>query len=443
MVTAHSGALAGEDGAYEALFEAHDVLRVRTLDEMADTLELFSAGRRAGPGGLAAIHDSGGERAHLIDVAEDVGVPLARISGATRDRLAAVLEEGLPPVNPLDAWGTGHDAADIFIECMHALLEDPDTAAMAFCVDLTTELVSETGYTRVAAEVFATTGKPVAVLCNLASAIDPGDAGFVREAGIPVLEGTDSGLRAIGQLLAYRDGRARPPVTSAAGRRPAVGDRWLARLARDEPLDEVEALSLLADYGVPVAPSEVCTSVDEAVAAAQRLGLAVALKTAVPAVSHKSDLGAVRLDLAGEDAVRAAYLDLAERHGPRVTVQAMAPAGVELALGVVRDPQFGPMVMVAAGGVLVEVLRDRRFGLPPLDEGRARAMLDHLSARPLLDGVRGRQPVDVGAVARAVVALSELAEDLGQQLDALDVNPLIVGPGGCVAVDALVVPRRG
>src|SRR5439155_15842242 len=106
MVTAHSGALAGEDGAFEALFDAHGVLRVESLDEMCDTLELFVAGRRAGPGGLAAIHDSGGERALLIDAAESSGVRLATISGQTSERLAEVLEPGLPAVNPLDAWGT-------------------------------------------------------------------------------------------------------------------------------------------------------------------------------------------------------------------------------------------------------------------------------------------------------------------------------------------------
>jgi hypothetical protein len=113
---------------------------------------------------------------------------------------------------------------------------------------------------------------------------------------------------------------------------------------------------------------------------------------------------------------------------------------VELALGVVADPQFGPLVMVAAGGVLVEVLRDRRFALPPVDRERALGMLDRLAVRPLLDGVRGARPVDLDAVADAIARLSVLAVDLGDRLTALDVNPLIAGPAGCAAVDALVVP---
>jgi acyl-CoA synthetase (NDP forming) len=440
MVTAHSGALAGADGAYEALFDAHGVHRVETLDELCDTLELFAAGRPAAPGGLAAIHDSGGERAHLVDMADAGHVPLAEISEATKARLAEVLEPGLEPANPLDAWGTGNEADEIFIACMHALLDDPDTAALAFCVDLTTELVPESGYTRVANEVFARTGKPVAVLSNMAAAIDPRDAAFVRGQGMPILEGTVTGLAAFRHLFDHRDSSARPSVERGSPSGPGVRDRWRARLA-EGPLDEVDALALLADYGVPVVPARRVGSADEAAEAADGVGWPVALKTATPGIAHKSEADGVRLGIADREALREAYEDLSARLGPRAVVAAMAPPGVELALGVVRDEQFGPMVMVAAGGVLVEALGDRRFGLPPVDEPGARRMLDRLTVRPILDGVRGRPPADLAAVTAAVARLSVLAEELGDHLRALDVNPLIAGPGGCVAVDALVVAR--
>jgi hypothetical protein len=151
-------------------------------------------------------------------------------------------------------------------------------------------------------------------------------------------------------------------------------------------------------------------------------------------------VGGVRLGLAGPEQLAAAHADLAGRLGPRVVVARMAEGGVELALGLVRDPQFGPLVMVAAGGVLVEVLRDRRFALAPVDARTARAALDRLAVRPLLDGAGpGARPADLDAVAGAVVALSGLAVDLGDRLAAVDVNPLLAGPDGCVAVDALVV----
>ena len=138
MVTAHSGALAGEDGAYEALFEAYGVVRVATLDEMADAMELFSSPRRVTTGGgIASIHDSGGERVLFVDVAADLGVPFAQISEATTARIQEALDPGLEAANPLDAWGTGIDADRIFIECFHALHDDPDVAALAFVVDMT------------------------------------------------------------------------------------------------------------------------------------------------------------------------------------------------------------------------------------------------------------------------------------------------------------------
>jgi acetate---CoA ligase (ADP-forming) len=438
MVAAHSGALAGEDAAYEALFDAHGVLRVGTLDELADTVELLAAGRRAAPGGLAAIHDSGGERAHLIDVAARVGVRFADVSAETRDRLAARLEPGLPAANPLDAWGTGREYEAIFADCMRALLEDPGTAGLAFVVDLSGEDL-EGGYVDVARKVFTETEKPAAVLGNLSSAVAPGAAADLRSSGIPVLEGTETGLHAFRHLFDLRDLRALPPLEPPEAIPTEVRDRWRERLQAGAPWSEVEALAMLSDYGIPAAVSEEASSPDQAVAAADRIGWPVAVKTAE--ALHKSDVDGVRLGLDGPDAVRHAYRDLSSRLGPRVTVAAMAPPGVELALGVVRDPQFGPLVLVAAGGVLVEVVRDRRTALPPLDEPRAGRMVDRLAVRPLLDGVRGRPPADLGSIARALVRLSTLALDLGDLIEALDVNPLMCGPDGCVAVDALVIPR--
>jgi hypothetical protein len=152
-------------------------------------------------------------------------------------------------------------------------------------------------------------------------------------------------------------------------------------------------------------------------------------------------VGGVRIGLPDTDAVRAAYEDIAARLGPEAVAAAMVPAGVEVALGVVVDPTFGPLVLVAAGGVLVEVLHDRRLALAPLDADEARRLIDGLQIRPILDGVRGAPPADVDGLADAVSRLSVLADDLGDLLAALDVNPMIVSPDGCIAVDALVEPR--
>jgi acyl-CoA synthetase (NDP forming) len=439
LVAAHSGAMAGEDGAYEAVFDAFGVTRVRTLDEMADTLELLQAGRRAAAGGLAAVHDSGGERAHLIDAAAEAGLPFARISDDTVNRLAATLEEGLPPVNPLDAWGTGHDHERVYAECMRALLDDPDTGELAFVVDLTSQVPPEGGYIAVAKEIFVGTEKPVAVMSNLRSAIDRNDARSLRVAGIPILEGTATGLAALRHLLGLRDFRNRPPIRPPPSPQDGVHAKWMERLAVAEPFDEVESLALLGDYGLSVVRSERASTAEEAAAAAERIGFPIAVKTAE--LEHKSDADGIRLGLEDEVQLRRAYRDLSTRLGPRVTVARMAPSGVELALGIIRDRQFGPIVMVAAGGVLIETIQDRRFALPPLDVASARRLIDRLAVRRLLEGVRGAPPTDVEALAEALARLSLVALELGSQLEALDANPIVVGPSGSLVVDALVMPR--
>jgi acyl-CoA synthetase (NDP forming) len=436
LVAAHSGAIAGADASWEALVDAYGLLRVRDLDEMADTLELFASGRRAiGGGGLATVHDSGAERTLVADVAHDEGVPFAPLGQRTRDRLAELLEPGLEPTNPLDVWGSGAGTHPLFAGCLSAMADDPGVAAVALSIDLVEEYDGDDSYPAVALDVAAATSKPVVVLSNMASALDQRAAARLRAAGVPVLEGTRSGLRALGHLLAHSAelGR-RPPETRSDEIRRA---HWRERL-QAQPLDAIAAFALLRDYGIPTVNADTAGTREEAVRAAERLGWPVVLKTDTPGVAHKSDVSGVVLGLPDADAVGTAYDDLAQRLGPRVLVSATAPPGVELALGMVTDPLFGPLVVVAAGGVLVELLGDRAVGLPPMDEDGANRLLDRLVARPLLDGHRGTPPADVSSVVSAVTGLAQLAVELGDVIQALDVNPLIAGPKGALAVDVLL-----
>jgi acetate---CoA ligase (ADP-forming) len=177
-----------------------------------------------------------------------------------------------------------------------------------------------------------------------------------------------------------------------------------------------------------------------AVAAADRLGYPVVLKSDAAEVHHKTEADGVRLALRDPGAVAAAYAELAGRLGSRVVVQRQAN-GVEVALGVVRDPLLGPLVMVAAGGILVELAADRAVALPPLDRETALAMIGRLRVSTLLDGYRGSPPVDRSALADAMVALGQVAVELGDHLEAVDLNPVIVAPDAAYVVDALVLPR--
>jgi acyl-CoA synthetase (NDP forming) len=436
LVTAHSGALAGEDAVYDAVFAAHGVMRVASLNEMADTLELVASGRRARRGGLAAIHDSGGERAHLVDVAAELGVPFATLSRQTVTRLEATLEPGLPAVNPLDAWGTGKEFEKIYLGCMRSLAENDDTGALAFVVDLAGEDLDR-GYVAVAEQVASETDLPFAVISNLSSGIERPAAERLRACGVPLLEDTFYGLTAFRHLFGYRDFHGLPALEPAPVDE-GLRARWLARFDGNRPWREVEALQLLVDYGLDVAAAAEVHSLDDALDAGEELGYPVALK--ITGTAHKSVVGGVHLAIADDDEMLAAFRSMSARFGPHLLVQRMAPDGVEMALGIARDAQFGSVTVVAAGGVDIELRRDRQVGMSPLDRTRARRMIDALRSRPLLDRRPGRPPADVDALATALVALAHLAGDLGPRIAALDVNPVIVSESGCLAVDALVVP---
>jgi acetate---CoA ligase (ADP-forming) len=439
MVAAHSGALAGGDAAWEALFDAYGVLRVRDLDELADTLELFAAGRRPKPGtrGIATVHDSGAERAMVVDLADQIGVPFAPLASHTVERLGHLLDPGLVPANPLDVWGTGADTRALFASSMQAMADDPGVAVVALAVDLVAEFDGDDSYPLAMQQVWDATDLPVALISTMQSALDQSLAQGLRAHGIPVLEGARGGLVALGNLASY----ANRPLSIAT---PAIDEvrrsRWRSTLAEDA-LDGTTSFALLADYGIPAVPVRAVRSTGEAVTAARELGWPIVLKTDEPGIEHKSDVGGVVLGLADEATVAAAYDELAARLGPRALVCAAAPAGVELALGIVRDPLLGPLVLVAAGGVLVELLDDRAVALPPLSWATADRALTRLVSRRLLDGYRGSPPADAGSVLAAMVALSQLAIELGDAIEGLDINPLIVGPDGALAVDALVVPR--
>jgi acetate---CoA ligase (ADP-forming) len=441
MAVSHSGALAGDDAVHDAVFEHCGVRRCDDMAEFIATLQIMSAPRRAAHGGLAAITDSGGEREHLADLAERACVPFAAIADATTAKLSARLDYGLDPVNPLDAWGTGHDYPAIFHDCMTALMDDPATGFGLWVADIRDGELFRTVFTQNAPQIAATTGKPMAFATCIPNGIAHETARALRLAGMPLIDGLSPAIAAIAHAFAWRDGRERatdPPPNPPA---TEVVARWRQRLQVDSPLDEAEGLDLLDDFGLPVIAHEIVDSAEAAVAAAGAFGYPVALKTAMAGIAHKSDVGGVRLGLADTDAVRAAWDDVADRLGPRCLVAPMAAPGVEMVFGLIRDAQFGPVVLVGAGGIFVEVLKDSRLALPPFGVAHARRLIDGLKARPLLDGARGRPAADVDALARALAAFSQLAATLGDLMDEADVNPIIAGPGGVLAVDALVVAK--
>lgn len=445
MAMAHSGALAGEDAAYEALFSHYGVHRVTSIDEMMDTLELFSAGMRPRTTQVAALLDSGGQRAMLVDLAEAEGVEFAPISGETEKTLAGVLEPGVEAANPLDAWGTGNAADDIYAKSLLALDGDPATGLTLFAVDLyPLDDASQTSYPPIVESVRAELCNPLAFLVHASATASEPQMRRLRGLGVPVLMGTETGLRAARHVLSHAEfqRRRRRPGAGAAPPppRPADLEEWRARL-RQAPgaLDEHASKRVLAAWGLDVTRERLAEDLAAVLAAGREIGFPVALKTAGGDL-HKTERGGVVLDLGGEEALAAAYRRLASRLGPRVLVQEMAPRGTELILGVVNDPQFGPMLTLGTGGIFVEVFEDVRMLMLPTSAEAVREALSDLRGAALLGGARGRPPADQGAVVEAALGLGALALDLGDLVAEIDVNPLVALPDRALVVDALIVP---
>jgi succinyl-CoA synthetase beta subunit len=246
---------------------------------------------------------------------------------------------------------------------------------------------------------------------------------LLRDNGIPVLEGFRSGLSALGHLVRW----------------PRSLDQPADHEPRPRPLPD-DTFELLAAFGVPVVETRTANSIETVTAAAEAIGYPVVLKTA--GAQHKSDVGGVALDLTDTEQLAAAYAAMTRSLGPVVTVQPMVADGVEVSVGFVRDDAFGPLLVVAAGGTLVELLADRVVALPPVSHAGALALLGRLRIRPLLDGWRGAPAVDVASLAEVIVGFSQMAVECGEVVDAVEANPVIASVHGVVAVDALVQIRR-
>ena len=442
LTVSHSGAIAGEDAVYDALFDRYGVHRVRDLEELSTALILFAQSHPVGAGGLVSIHDSGGERQLLIDLAHEAGVPLTELTPASTQTLASLLDPGLPAVNPLDAWSTGGPDYHVGMQkCFSTLLADPGAAIGAVIHDRVAGGGIHASYLDYLKAAHATTGKPAVLVANTRGSGGDDLAVATTRAGFPVLDGVPQFLRGVRCLLEHRDRRARA-VDAAPSLPPAAVRSWRARLAEGARLDEHDALRLLRDLQLPANDCRVVESESDLREAAREFGYPVVLKTAMRGADHKTDLDGVRLDLRDEAALIGAYHDFAQRLGPRVLLAPMIAAhGVEMLLGMVNDAQFGPVVLLGAGGVHVEALRDVFYALPPFDAVHARRLVARLKCAPLLTSRRHARPLAIEHFCETAARFSGVVAAFGDRLEEVDLNPVILHPDGCVIVDALVVTQ--
>lgn len=459
---AHTGSLVGSDGIADAVMRQYGIIRVTSLEEMTETLAAFHTDRLPGGTGVGTIFVSGGAGGLVSDLSDEIGLDLPALAPETRDRLEKIIPEFGTVGNPLDTTGQAYLLDGCLEGSLEAMAEDPNIHTVLYgqayptTIDLATDIgkVFDSVYKRYPDKCFyvaSLVGGQVVVRGGRDGS-DP-EQPVIKLNDVPFLQGIENSLRAVKRVNDYaaflreRDGQRKPPVEPSPN---AEWAREMVRKAGGRPLVEREAKAILARYGIPVTGEQLATTADEAVEAANAIGYPVVLKIESPDIAHKTEAGGVLLNIEDADAVREgfekiiasarAYDSDAEIVG--VLVQEMVSGGREMIVGMSLDQQFGPAIAVGLGGVFVEVLKDVALGIPAIDEPTARAMLGRLRGRKILDGVRGQAPADLASVVDILERFSQLCIDLRNDVDEIDINPLLVfdeGQGAKV-VDCLIVP---
>ena len=446
----HTGSLAGSDDVLAAAFRRVGVLRVDTVADLFYVSEVLATQPRPRGRRLSIVTNAGGPAVIATDALIGGGGQLAELGPGPRGALDAVLPAAWSHGNPIDILGDAD--ADRYAAAVEVAAANPESDGLL--VILTPQAMTDvTGTAERLATSARVKGRPVLASWMGAGAVEAG-AARLRRAGIPVFPYPDDAAAMFNYTWRYADNLralyetpALPDAVGEPGRDHAAAVIERVRAEGRSLLTEVESKDVLAAYGIPVAETRVAPDADAALAAADAIGYPVVLKLHSHTITHKTDVGGVRLNLLDADAVRLAYGSIEEavrersgiEHFEGVSVQPMINyAGYELILGSSTDPQFGPVLLFGLGGQLVEVLRDRALGLPPLSTTLARRMMERTRIYEALQGVRGRRPVDLAALEALLVRFSQLVVEQ-PRIQEVDVNPLLASPEQLIALDARIV----
>ena len=444
MVTAHTGALAGEDALYQAFFDREGIIRVPDLDTLVETGSLLSTGMAA-PAlpTVTLVTVSGGEGALAADIASDCGVALPELSEKTIERIKPYYPPFSTPRNPIDAYGFGWNP-DHFEAIIQALADETGVGTLVLHTDSATLGTPDDGMVlemaHMCERLLTRTEKRNVYINNTATVgINAEAREAFRRAGIPALLGLAEGLRSVAEW-------ARLGTPTHLPNANAEPDRLLENHLAT-PLLEVDRLSLLRERGIAMVETHVVDSANDAVKLAHSLGNPVVLKGTARSLLHKTEHGLVALNLVTESSIRVAYERLSATlarevrapDGEQILCQPMAPEGIELILGATYYAGFGMLIAVGLGGTLVEIINQVSVDLAPITPHRARTMLDETPAGALIRGARGSGPYDFDGACQAIVAFADFAIATGGSLKAIEVNPLLVLPQGegVVGLDAV------
>ena len=440
--SSHTGALAGADAAYEAAFAQCGVLRAHSVRELFSLAQALACQPSPKGPAMAMVTNSGGPGIIAADAVENKGMHLAGL----RPETVAELRTELPPIatchNPVDL--TGGAPASMYQFAMETVVRDPGVDGLVVIMTPTATMDPMDFAQRICQ---VATDKPVFAVMMGRHTVEKSRL-YCMEQGLPAYDFPEDAVGAMRGLLDYGRWRNSPPSQPEMIERDQSVPAAIIKAMREKGrlhMSETEAGACFAAYGIRVATSRFAATSQEAVGAAQELGFPVVMKIDSPAISHKSDVGGVRVGLADADHVREAFHDMTgqvNRVQPSawvrgVLIQEMVRGGRETIVGFSKDPQFGHLLMFGLGGIYVEVLKDVSFRVAPINRQSAEEMVKSIRSFPLLRGVRGEPPTDVPALAGALLALSTLAADFPELAEA-DINPLLVLPrgAGVVAVDA-------
>jgi acetyltransferase len=445
--SSHTGAVTGADEVFEAAFRRCGILRVATIGELFDMAEVL--GKQPRPKGprLAIVTNAGGAGVLATDALLANGGQLARISATTTEALNQILPAAWSHGNPIDTLGDA--SPETYVKALEIAAADPGCDAVL-------SILAPQGMTE--------PEKSAALLCKAAESIQKPiiaswmggsrmqlAADVLNDARVPTFEYPDDAARSFAYMWRYSlNLRALYEAPMFAGNLPEDGPRQVGKLvasalaAGRTVLSEHESKQVLSVYGLPVTASVLAVTADEAVAAADDIGYPVVVKLHSETVTHKSDRGGVRLNLHDAAAVRSAFAAIqsafaADGAFQGVTVQPMiGKSGYELIVGSSTDPQFGPVMIFGLGGEMVEVMRDLAHALPPLTTTLARRMMENTRIWQALKGFRGRKAVDLEKLEELLVRFSELVVE-NPRIAEIEINPLLAGPDGFIALDARVI----
>jgi len=445
VAAAHTGAMAGDDRVIDAVFRQLGVIRVPSLEELITTAFLLArVGRPLTGNRLAALGISGGACNIIADRAQDEGLRVEPFNPQTVESLRPLVSEYGAINNPLDVTGAAVNQPDLFASIIRAVTSNADADVLLVQQDLPSENSGGSErFDKVLRAAADSDRVPAVVVGSLPQTVPLADGRLSADGSERiVLGGMDRAITALGRAAWWSQRHHR------GFRRPPPDTRRVPMTVPDHAPGEIWAeersRTLLASAGFPLVPATFAATLDDALAAAQRYGFPVALKAAVRAVAHKTDIGGVELGVGSSEELRAAAKRMSEalttaRHRPDgFLVSPMRPPGVELIAGIVRNPVWGLVLAVGFGGTWAEVLSDTSLRVLPVDGSDVRDMLSELRGASLLRAPRGLPPADIDAVAQAVQTLASLAESLPDDLESIEVNPLWVRGHQVEGLDALV-----